>query len=166
MAVTPAQCCDGELLVWQLLFALSHTMRQMEAACHSPSSILQESETDSNLVKAECDAFSVLSACSIWKARISVLSEHHWQENEKREKSWYISSYKWSKCWSSHIFIFCAQLKVSGQLCTQLFSREKRRKGNIHWSKEIPNPSFFFSLFSSATPSHPSQLLNAFCWKS
>lgn len=70
------------------------------------------------------------------------------------------------KCWSSHIFIFLCSAESFRTALYTVFSREKRRKGNIHWSKEIPNPSFSFSLFSSATPSHPSQLLNAFCWKS
>lgn len=76
--------------------------------------ILQESETDSNLVKAEWDAFNGLSTCSIWKAQVSMLSEHHWQENQKRGESWYTSSYEWIQMLEFTYFYFYAQLKVWG----------------------------------------------------
>lgn len=54
-----------------------------------------------------------------------MLSEHHWQENEKKRKSWYSSSYKWFKMLEFTYFYFSVLSWKFENNSVHIYSREK-----------------------------------------
>lgn len=115
---------------------------------------------------------------SIWKTWVSVLSEHHWQENERRGKSCYISSYKWFRMLEFTFFYYSFFFVLSWKFensSVHIYSGNKggwwreslkiQKLNVVKYTKSIlGQPPVQWS--SGETPSHPSQPFNAFCWKS
>lgn len=132
-AVTPAQCCDGELLVWQLLSALSDTMRQMEAGCHSPTShsagIRERFKPGKSRVRCFQRTFNLqhLKGSSFY-----VIWTPLTEKWEKREKliPFFLQMIQNA---GVHIFLFFVLSWKFEDSSVHSFSREKSRKGNSHW---------------------------------
>lgn len=151
--MTPAQSCDGELLVWQLLSALPDTMRQMEAECHSPTSHSAGIRDRFKLGKSRVRCFQwTFNLQHLKGSSFYVIWTPLRGKPEKGGKL--IHFFLWMDPNAGiHIFLFLCSAESLRIALYTVFPERKGGRGIVTkdpedaWSKKRPNPLFSFSFF-------------------